>query len=227
MVQTTVPSPIYGKTLLATLLTSAVLLASGSALLPNAEAVMLAQDIVVQTLKNQQATVNLSGSANYPTFHYVIVTQPQNGKIVSLDAETGKVLYQPNSGFAGIDSFRYRIASDFNDSWTSNTATVKIAVAEPWKQYCNDCPITPVQLSQYVKAKSLTAVNMPDAGAVNFDRVRATPEGQMAYVNAKIAYELANGPYSWWTLDLGQKAWMMEKYCDLLDKTDLWLNPRR
>ena len=68
---------------------------------------------------------------------------------------------------------------------------------------------------------------MPDAGAVNFDTVRATPEGQMAYVNAKIAFELANGPYSWWTLDLGQKAWMIEKYCDLLDKTDLWLNPRR
>lgn len=226
MVQTTVPSPFYGKTLSA-LITLAILVAGSSAFLPNADAVMLSQDIVVQTLKNEQTTVKLSGSANYSTFHYVITTQPQNGKIVSLDAETGEVLYQPNSGFSGIDSFRYRIVSDFNDTWVSDKATVKVAVVEPWKQHCNDCPITPVQLSQYVKAKSLTAANMPDAGAVNFDAVRATPEGQMAYVNAKIAYELANGPYSWWTLDLGQKAWMIEKYCDLLDKTDLWLNPRR
>lgn len=198
-----------------------------SALLPNAEAVMLSQDIVTYTLKDEQTKINLAGSADYPTFHYVITTQPQNGKIVSFDAKTGAVTYQPNSGFAGIDSFKYRIVSDFNDAWTSNKATVKVAIAEPWKQYCNDCPVTPVQLSQYVKAKNLTAANMPDAGATNFEPLRATPEGQMAYVNAKIAFELANGPYSWWTLDLGQKAWMMDKYCDLLDKTDLWLNPQR
>ena len=103
MVQTTVPSPFYGKTLSA-LITLAILVAGSSAFLPNAEAVMLSQDIVVQTLKNEQTTVKLSGSANYPTFHYVITSQPQNGKIVSLDAETGEVLYQPNSGFSGIDS---------------------------------------------------------------------------------------------------------------------------
>ncbi len=198
-----------------------------SVLLPNAEAVMLSQDIVTYTLKNEQTTISLTGSANYPTFHYVITAQPQNGKIISFDAKTGQVIYQPNSGFAGIDSFKYRIVSDFNDTWASNKATVKVAVAEPWKQYCNDCPITPVQLSQYIKDKHLTEANMPDIGAVNFEPLKATPEGQMAYTNAKIAYELANGPYSWWNLDLGQKAWMMDKYCDLLDRTDLWLNPPR
>ena len=226
MVQTTAPFPIDGKILSSALFSLAVLLA-GFAFLPRAEAVMLSQDIVALTLKDELATITLSGSANYPTFHYVIVAQPQNGKILSLDEKSGELVYQPNPGFAGADSIRYRIASDFNDAWTSDTGTVKIAIAEPWKQYCSDCPITPVQLSQYVKAKSLTAANMPDAGAVNFDRLRATDEGQMAYVNAKIAYELANGPYSWWTLDLGQKAWMIEKYCDLLDRTDLWLNPTR
>lgn len=216
-------------TLLSVIAATALLLAPAtfSVLLPNAEAAMLSQDIVTYTLKNEQVKVNLTGSANYPTFHYVITNQPQNGKIVSFDAKTGQVAYQPNSGFTGIDSFKYRIVSDFNDTWTSNKATIKVAVAEPWKQYCNDCPITPVQLSQYVKAKNLTAASMPDAGAANFEPLKATPEGQMAYVDAKIAFELVNGPYSWWTLDLGQKAWMMDKYCDLLDKTDLWLNPVR
>lgn len=82
------------------------------------------------TLKNEQTTVNLTGSANYPTFNYVITMQPQNGKTVFLDANTGTAVYRPNSGFADIDSFKYRIVSDFNDSWTSDKITVKIAVVE-------------------------------------------------------------------------------------------------
>lgn len=228
MLRTRVPF-LFGidSRIFATLLGTAVLLAGSSTILPKAEAVMLSQDIVAFTLKNEQMTINLIGSANYPTFHYVITTQPQNGKILSLDIKTGVAIYQPNPGFAGTDTFKYRIVSDFNDTWTSNKATVRIAIAEPWEQYCGDCQVTPVQLSLYIKDNSLTAANMPDAGAANFDRLRATEEGHMAYVNARIAYELANGPYSWWTLDLGQKAWMIEKYCDLLFRTDAWLNPTR
>ena len=199
-----------------------------SALLPNAEATMLAQDVVTYTLKGQPTIVNLEGSANYPTFHYVIPTQPQNGKIVTLDAKNGHLLYQPNAGFAGIDLFKYRIGSNYNETWISNTGIVKVAVVEPWKQYCYNNPITPLQLSQYVKAKQLTAANMPEIiGTTNIEPMKATPVGNMEYVDAKAAFELANGSYSWWTLDLGQKAWMMDNYCNLLDRTDLWLNPQR
>jgi hypothetical protein len=199
-----------------------------SALLPNAEAAMLAQDVVTYTLKGQVTTVNLAGSANYPTFHYIISAQPQNGKIVTLDAKAGQLTYQPNTSFAGVDSFNYKIVSNNNETWTSNTGIVKVAVVEPWKQYCNNNPITPLQLTQYVKDRHLTAANMPGIiGTTNIEPMKATPLGNMEYVNAKIAFELANGSYSWWMLDLGQKAWMMDNYCNLLDRTDLWLNPQR
>jgi hypothetical protein len=197
-------------------------------LLPRAEAVMLAQNIVTYTLKDEPTAVKLQGSANYSTFHYEIATPPHNGVIVSLDAKTGEALYQPNSEFAGIDSFTYKIVSNYNEAWASSAGTVRVAVVEPWRQYCFDSPITPVQLSQYIKAKQLTTANMPGIiGTTNIEPLKATPQGHMEYIDAKAAYEVANGSYSWWTLDLEQKAWIMDNYCNLLDRTDLWLNPQR
>ena len=197
------------------------------AFLPRAEATMLSQDIVTYTLKDEPTTIKLQGSANYSTFHYEIAAPPQQGRIVSLDANTGEALYQPNSGFAGIDSFTYKIVSNYNGAWTSDAGKVRVAVVEPWRQYCYDSPITPIQLSQYIKAKQLTAANMPGIiGTTNIEPLKATPQGHMEYVDAKAAFEAANGQYSWWTLDLEQKAWIMDGYCNLLDRTDLWMNPQ-
>jgi hypothetical protein len=205
-----------------------LILASPSTLLPKAEATMLSQDIITYTLKGQPTMMQLSGSANYSTFHYEIAVQPLNGKIVMLDAKSGQLVYKPNSDFTGIDSLRYRIVSNYNETWSSNTATGKVAVVEPWKQYCYNSQITPIQLSQYIKAKQLTAANMPGImGTTNIEPLKATPQGHMEYVDAKAAFEVANGSYSWWTLNLEQKAWIMDNYCNLLDRTDLWLNPQR
>lgn len=199
-----------------------------STLIQNAEATMLVQNVATYTLEDQPITMNLAGSANYPTFHYIIAAQPQNGKIINLNEKTGHLIYLPEKGFVGIDLFKYRIVSNYNETWTSNTGTVKVAVVEPWKQYCYNNPITPLQLSQYVTAKQLTAANMPGIiGTTNIEPIKATPLGNMEYVNAKIAFELANGSYSWWSLGLDQKAWMTDNYCNLLDRTDLWLNPER
>ncbi|TWT98957.1 Ig-like domain-containing protein [Neorhodopirellula pilleata] len=54
----------------------------------------------------------------------VIVTQPSNGTLTI--AADGSLIYTPNTGFFGTDSFTYRAHDGFLDS--NNTATVSIAV---------------------------------------------------------------------------------------------------
>jgi hypothetical protein len=56
---------------------------------------------------------------------YSIGTTPNHGSLSSFDKDTGSVVYNPNSGYSGSDSFTF-IASD--ESSTSNTAEVSINV---------------------------------------------------------------------------------------------------
>ena len=150
----------------------------------------------------------MQGSAIYPTFHYELTKAPANG-VYLFDAATGKGVYTPNAGFTGIDRISYKIVSNYNDDWHSDIATIKIAVAEPWAQFAIDevtAKMSPIDLAQYIKDRNLTAANMSDVpGITNIEPYKLTPYGKMAYANAKIAFELANGQYSWWTLSLGQK----------------------
>jgi len=56
---------------------------------------------------------------------YSIGTTPNHGSLSSFDKDTGSVVYNPNSGYSGSDSFTF-IASD--ESSSSNTAEVSINV---------------------------------------------------------------------------------------------------
>lgn len=160
----------------------------------------------------------LEGFADYPTFRYEVTSNPKNG--IALDANSGKMTYSPNVGFTGIDSFKYRIVSTINSNWFSSQATVKMVVGEPWNAFCGS-DLSPIGLSTYMKNKSLgLPANTPEIyGTTNIEPMKATPYGKMAYTNAKIAVELSGR--SWWALDLGQKAFLMEHYCNLLDKAEL------
>jgi len=65
------------------------------------------------------------GDPNVPTvLTYAIASNPTNGKLVDFDAQTGKLTYQPNSGYIGADSFTFT-AKDQN-GLTSTPATVTI-----------------------------------------------------------------------------------------------------
>lgn len=163
--------------------------------------------------------IQLEGSANYPTFKYEVTNSPKNGTLV-LDANNGKVNYAPNAGFTGIDSFKYRIVSTLNSTWVSSKATVMLAVGEPWSEFCGST-LSPLGLSRYMEDSSLgVPANSPEIiGTTNIEPMKATPYGHMAYTNAKIAVELSGE--SWWALDLGQKAFLMDQYCNLLDKAEL------
>ena len=185
-----------------------------------AQAEMVAKNATFYLDKNTTIDgYQLEGSANYPTFQYEVSVYPKNGGLV-LDPATGKIGYTPNSGFTGIDSFKYRIVSELNSNWYSSKATVRAVVGEPWNEYC-DAKLTPIGLSTYMKDSSLgVPANSPEIlGTTNIEPIKATPYGKMAYTNSKIAVELSG--QSWWALSLGQKAFLIEQYCNLLDKAEL------
>jgi hypothetical protein len=192
----------------------------GIPLLAPAQAEMVAKNAMFYLDKNTTIDgYQLEGSANYPTFRYEVSVYPKNGALV-LDPDTGKIGYTPNTGFTGIDSFNYRIVSELNSNWYSSKATVRAAVGEPWNEYC-DAKLTPIGLSTYMKDSSLgVPANSPEIiGTTNIEPIKATPYGKMAYTNSKIAVELSG--QSWWALSLGQKAFLIEQYCILLDKAEL------
>jgi Bacterial Ig domain len=56
---------------------------------------------------------------------YALGTTPNHGSLSSFDKDTGSVVYNPNNGYTGSDSFTFT-ASD--ESSTSNTAKVSITV---------------------------------------------------------------------------------------------------
>ncbi|UCG83439.1 MAG: tandem-95 repeat protein [Dehalococcoidia bacterium] len=57
-----------------------------------------------------------------------IVANPDDGT-VSVNSATGKVTYTPDSGFAGTDTFTYRVKD--NDGANSNSATVIVTIPVP------------------------------------------------------------------------------------------------
>lgn len=185
----------------------------------NANAELVAQPIVTWTLKSEPTTVQLVGSGNYNDWHYVIMSTPSHGTLLSYDGLTGQALYQPNAGFTGIDSFTYRLVKNMNTNWYSATVTVKIAVVEPC-QFCS-AHSSVVDLANYFKAKNYTPANAPEVqGVTNLEPRKATADGSVAYTNAKIAITLSG--QDWYSFSLGQRAYMMDNYCNLLNKSDMW-----
>jgi cyclophilin family peptidyl-prolyl cis-trans isomerase len=64
-----------------------------------------------------QVPVQLSATSNYPdstkpgTFTFSIVTQPTHGTITQFNPSTGSLVYVPNAGFSGSDTFEFNATS--------------------------------------------------------------------------------------------------------------------
>jgi hypothetical protein len=56
---------------------------------------------------------------------YSLSSSPNHGSLSSFDKDTGSVVYNPNSGYTGSDSFTFTVS---DESSTSNTAKVSITV---------------------------------------------------------------------------------------------------
>ena len=84
--------------------------------------------------KSQRVTTDIDTSATITldatdkdgdSLTYSIGTTPNHGSLSSFDKDTGSVVYNPNSGYSGSDSFTFTTS---DESSTSNTAEVSINV---------------------------------------------------------------------------------------------------
>lgn len=113
--------------------------------LPNTPPVANSQS--VKTTKDTSASITLDASdKDGDTLTYSIKSFPAHGSLSSFDKDTGTVIYNPNRGYTGSDSFTFT-ASDGTS--TSNTAKVSITINS----------VTPINTPPVVKDQNVTTPN--------------------------------------------------------------------
>ena len=86
----------------------------------------IAKSQTVTTDIDTSATITLDATdKDDDSLTYSIGTTPNHGSLSSFDKDTGSVVYNPNSGYSGSDSFTFTTS---DESSTSNTAEVSINV---------------------------------------------------------------------------------------------------
>jgi hypothetical protein len=115
--------------------------------------------------KSQRVTTDIDTSATITldatdkddddSLTYSIGTTPNHGSLSSFDKDTGSVVYNPNSGYSGSDSFTFT-ASD--ESSTSNTGEVSINVN----------PVTHVNSSPVAESQDVTT-DMDTSASITLD----------------------------------------------------------
>jgi virginiamycin B lyase len=93
---------------------------------------------------------------------FSIATQPAHGELSGLNAATGRLTYTPDTGFAGTDSFRFKVR---NPGAVSNTATATIRVAEPSNEPSNEFTIGEARRNKKKGTAELT-VEVPGPGGL-------------------------------------------------------------
>src|SRR5262249_48735490 len=88
----------------------------------------LAFPVVAQTFVNTAMTLALAGQNGYPDarqpaiLRYTMVSPPSHGTIRQFDPLSGNVVYTPDPGYAGTDSFQFAL-----QSWASPMTPPEIA----------------------------------------------------------------------------------------------------
>jgi len=98
---------------------------------PRTNAPPTVKDIQAQTNINTPIEITLRGTDPDPgdTLKFSVIHLPQHGNLTQGTTPDG-VLYSPDRGFSGTDSFTYQ-ATDSQGTGSSNTATVIITVSGP------------------------------------------------------------------------------------------------
>jgi hypothetical protein len=90
----------------------------------NTAPVTKSQDVT--TDKDTSASITLDATdKDGDSLTYSLGTSPNHGSVSSFDKDTGTLVYKPESGYTGLDSFTFT-ASD--ESSTSNTAKVSVTI---------------------------------------------------------------------------------------------------
>lgn len=68
------------------------------------------EETAVELAVNQTKSFTLLASdVNNDRLSFILITEPEFGKLTSFSAENGEVTYQPNANYVGNDSFTYRV----------------------------------------------------------------------------------------------------------------------
>jgi cellulose biosynthesis protein BcsQ len=137
------------------------------------------------TKTNNSISITLHGSdSDSPTLNYAVRTEPQHGKL-SLMQEfktNGKLVYNPDPGYIGSDSFTFTL----NDGSTnSKPATVAIDVTANNPPAANPEPITTAE-------DTPTVINLmasdPDGDTLNYTVVKDPVHGKLSGTAPNLTY---------------------------------------
>lgn len=91
-----------------------------------------ANDGNTTTFSDEPASIQLSATNGVPgstqTLTYAIATQPQNGTISNFNANTGSLIYTPNPGSNGPDTFTFTVSDNSSSSGTLTSAPATFTV---------------------------------------------------------------------------------------------------
>jgi hypothetical protein len=158
----------------------------------------VAVDDSVNTNYQTEKTINVKINDSDPDGDAltIIFNQPLNGA-VRFNSNKSQVIYTPNSGYSGVDTFTYQVADI--DGVSSNTATVTVTVGpRPNKApiAVSDAQTTLENTSQTI---DVTANDSdPDRDTVNVFKIQGTNKVSNAYPET-------TQPNTWITLKSGAK----------------------
>ena len=147
------------------------------------------------TNENHPTTIQLAGQSGYPdsstpgTLSYTIVTQPAHGTVSQFNPATGSLVYTPDPGYYGPDSFQYHVQATGPQSspatTTSNPASVAITVDR-----IAVFPVTVTRASDVLNSKNrVTQIVIDFSGPLN-----ASQAVQRFYY--RLALPGSNGSYT-------------------------------
>jgi cyclophilin family peptidyl-prolyl cis-trans isomerase len=160
--------------------------------------VPFASPVTTTTQENAPVTVQLIGQGGFPdpttppTLTYQVLSQPAHGTLSQFNAATGSLVYTPNLGYSGPDSFQYMVQATVPKATPATTAshpaTVSIAVTPPPLVTLSDID----QVSN--KGHRLTQILVHFSGAVNATQADQTGIYRLALPGRKGSYTARNAP---------------------------------
>jgi cyclophilin family peptidyl-prolyl cis-trans isomerase len=160
--------------------------------------VPLADPVNAATNTNSAVSLRLAGHSGYPdpstpsTLIYQLLSQPAHGTISQFDASTGSLLYTPDPGYNGPDSFQYTVQATGPQAMpavtVSRPATVSITTAPP--------PLVTVTgVQEFLnKRKQLAMIVVRFSGPVNSFVAGYTQTYRLALPGSHGSYTARNAP---------------------------------
>ncbi len=117
---------------------------------------------------------------------YIIVSQPENGRITMTNKELGIFKYTPTSNFRGTDSFTYRVSDKYGNLSDISTVTVKTSKNKSKTVYA-DMAENPAQYASLVLAENNILIGEKIGDRLYFSPTEAVERGDFLVMAMKCA----------------------------------------